>query len=125
MNKALKDLLSIGRENKEVKVAGVKWKLHTLNAEEQLAATDSTGDYDNLTRVMALKIAILSRALESVNGEPLGNVGETRDALNKMQFSIVNKLFDEYDKMITNQEKVLTDLDNESEETEEKVVEQK
>ena len=64
-----------------------------------------------LARVNALKVAILARALISVDNEPVGNVGETAELLNKMQPMIINRLYDEYDNMISEQENALADLD--------------
>lgn len=111
MNKALKDLIALGRSQKTVEVFGKSWKLHTLDAQDQLLATNSTSDYDNLSRVMALKVAILAHAIDSVDGEPLGNAGESRELLNKLQVPLINRLYNEYEKLMDIQDDKLRDLD--------------
>lgn len=103
MNKALKNLINIGNTSKEVEIFGSKWHMHVLNAQDQLVATNSTSAFDDLSRVLAMKIAILARAIDSIDGEPLGNAGEAREVLSKLQASIVHKLYDEYDKLVEHQ----------------------
>ena len=111
MNKALKDLISIGKKSKDVEVYGKTWSMHTLDTQDQLSATNSTSDYDNLSRVMALKVTILSRAIDTVDGEPLGNAGEARELLSRLQVPLINKLYDEYDKLVTAQNDELNKLE--------------
>lgn len=111
MKNALKDLVFLGHAEKVISLFGHEWKMKTIDASAQIAATASTGDYDTLARVNALKVAILARALISVDNEPVGNVGETAELLNKMQPMIINRLYDEYDNMISEQENALADLD--------------
>ena len=117
MNKALKDLISIGKKSKDVEVYGKTWSMHTLDTQDQLSATNSTSDYDNLSRVMALKVTILSRAIDTVDGEPLGNAGEARELLSRLQVPLINKLYDEYDKLVTAQNDELNKLELEDTKT--------
>ena len=129
MNKALKSLIQMGRTQKDVEVYGKVWSMHTLDAQDQLMATNSTSEYDNLSRVMALKVAILARAIDTVDGESLGNAGESRDLLSRLQVPLINKLYDEYDKLVEKQNDKLQDLDKQkdidSNETEEEEIPQK
>lgn len=111
MNKALKSLISLGRSQREVELFGKKWVMHTLDAQDQLLATDSTRDYDGLSRVMALKIAILAHAIDSVDGEGLGNAGESRELLNQLQVPLINRLYNEYEQLMNIQDDKLKELD--------------
>ena len=111
MKNSLKDLVFLGRSEKDIQLFGHEWKIKTIDSSAQIAATASTGDYDTLARVNALKVAILARALVSVDNEPTGNVGETAELLNKLQPMIINRLYDEYDNMLREQEDALSDLD--------------
>mgnify|MGYP007070295490 CR=1 FL=1 len=117
MNKALKNLINMGQTTAEVTVYGSKWKMHTLDSQDQLVATNSTSAFDDLSRVLAMKIAILSRAIDSVDGEPLGNAGEAREALSKLQASLIHKLYDEYDKLIEQQNTKLKQLEEKDDKT--------
>ena len=112
MNKALKDLISMGKTGSEITLYGKKWKMHTLNSQDQLAATNSTGAFDDLSRVLAMKIAILARAIDTVDGEPIGNPSEARELLSQLQAQLIHKLYDEYDKLIEQQNDKLKKMDN-------------
>ena len=112
MNKALQDLIAIGKTSNEVTLYGKKWKMHTLNSQDQLAATNSTGAFDDLSRVLAMKVAILARAIDTVDGEPIGNPSEARELLSKLQAGLIHKLYDEYDKLIEQQNDKLKKLDD-------------
>lgn len=103
MNKTLKNLINLGTTSKEVEVFGSKWKMHVLNTQDQLVATNSTSQFDDLSRVLAMKVAILSRAIDTIDGEPIGNAGEAREMLAKLQAGMVHKLYDEYDKLVEQQ----------------------
>lgn len=111
MKKALQDLIFLGRVEDTFKVMGKDWKMHTLNSSDQLQATASTAEYDNLARVQALKVAILSRALDSIDDEPIGNVGETRAFLNQLQTNIVFTLYEKYEELQEKQTDALTNYE--------------
>lgn len=114
MNKALKNLISLGKTSKEVEIFGCKWKMHTLDTQDQLAATNSTSAFDDLSRILAMKIAILARAIDSIDGEPIGNAGEARETLSKLQASMIHKLYDEYDKLVEQQNDKMKKLEDNS-----------
>lgn len=124
MSKVLNDLIELGSAKKDVKAFGKTWKMHTLNIKDQLTATNSTSDYDTLSRVVALKVAIVANAVDSVDGQSLGNKSERREIFGKLPIPIINHLYNEYEKLIDSQNKKLNDLsknDNDSDNvTEEK-----
>lgn len=124
MSKVLNDLIELGSAKKDVKAFGKTWKMHTLNIKDQLTATNSTSDYDTLSRVVALKVAIVANAVDSVDGQSLGNKSERREIFGKLPIPIINHLYNEYEKLIDSQNEKLNDLsknDNDSDNvTEEK-----
>jgi len=110
MNKVLNDLIELGSAKKDVKAFGKIWKMHTLDAKDQLAATNSTSDYDTLSRVVALKVAIIANAIESVDGQSLGNKSERRETFGKLPIPIINYLYNEYEKLLDSQNEKLNNL---------------
>lgn len=117
MSKVLNDLIELGSTKKDVKAFGKTWKMHTLNIKDQLTATNSTSDYDTLSRVVALKVAIVANAVDSVDGQSLGNKSERREIFGKLPIPIINHLYNEYEKLIDSQNEKLNDLsknDNDS-----------
>ena len=123
MSKVLNDLIELGSAKKDVKAFGKTWKMHTLNIKDQLTATNSTSDYDTLSRVVALKVAIVANAVDSVDGQSLGNKSERREIFGKLPIPIINHLYNEYEKLIDSQNEKLNDLsknDNDSDNVTEK-----
>lgn len=112
MKKVLQDLIFLGRVEKEVTVFGKKWKMITLDSDEHLKATNSTGNYDNLSRLYALKVEILSRAIQGIDGIVIEDEIEGRELVTKLQPPVVNKLYDEYEKMQQKQNDSLNELDD-------------
>lgn len=110
MSKVLNDLIELGSTKKDVKAFGKTWKMHTLNIKDQLTATNSTSDYDTLSRVVALKVAIVANAVDSVDGQSLGNKSERREIFGKLPIPIINHLYNEYEKLIDSQNEKLNDL---------------
>lgn len=97
MRKALEDLIFLGAVEGEVEILGKKWKLRTLQSKQHLSATSSTGEYDNLTRIYALKMEILGRALVKVDDIMMTEETETVDFIKSLQPAIVNRLYEEYE----------------------------
>ena len=110
MNKTLKSLIQAGRVTKDVQLYGRTWTMHTLDTRDQLVASNSTSDYDALSRVMALKVAMLAHAIDKVDGESLGTTGEKRDVLGRLQVPVLNALYAEYEKLLDKQNNDLNDL---------------
>lgn len=111
MKKALADLVFLGAVEDKVKVFGKEWEMKTLTAQEHLEATSATADYDTLSRIYALKVEMLARVLKSVDGEPFEDKFETRSILKDMQAPVVNKLYDELEKLQDKQQDALKDFE--------------
>ena len=111
MNKALKSLISIGRAEKDIEIYGRVFHIHTLDMHEQLLATNSTSEYDNLSRILAMRIAILSYAVDSIDGEDLGNNSEIREIFSQLQVPLINKIYNEYEKLADQQAEDLRKLE--------------
>jgi viroplasmin and RNaseH domain-containing protein len=110
MNKILEDLIFLGAAKEDVSVFGKTWTLETLSSEKQLQATAATGNYDTLSRLYALKIEFLGRAIKAVDGTPLTDEAEVLEFVKKLQPIVVNKLYDEYEKIQNKQNESLKDL---------------
>lgn len=100
MSKVLNDLIDLGTTKKDISAFGKTWKMHTLNTKDQLTATNSTSEYDTFSRVVALKVAILANAVDSVDGQSLGNRSEKREIFGKLPIPIINALYNEYEKLV-------------------------
>lgn len=111
MRKVLEDLIFIGAVKEPVTLFGHTWVLETLNADQQLDVMTATGHLDTLARIYAIKTEILARALKEVDGEPLNDLAEKIDFIKKLQQPIINKLYDEYEKIQTKQNETLKDID--------------
>lgn len=111
MRKILEDLIFIGAAEDTILLYGKKWKLNTLTSQQHLDATSATSGYDTLSRIYALKMEILGRSLKGIDDIILDNEGETIEFVKKLQPQIVNKLFDEYEKLQQKQNESLNDLD--------------
>ena len=103
IRKALESLISEGVVEETVHVAEKSWTMKTLQSGEHLDATSSTAQYDTLSRIYALKMEILARAIKSVEGIKLDKIEESLDFIRQLQPVIVNKLYDEYEKLQTKQ----------------------
>lgn len=111
MKKALADLVFLGAVDEGVKIFGKEWRMKTLSAEEHLEATSATADYDTLSRIYALKVEMLARSIKSVDNEPFEDRYAALKILKEMQAPIVNKLYDEYEKLQEKQLGALKDFE--------------
>lgn len=110
MKKILEDLIFLGATTNEVTLFGKKWKLGTLSSEEHLEATNMTGQYETLSRIYALKLEILGRSLKEIDGVALDDKIETIGFVKKLQPPVVNKLYEEYEKLQQKQVESLNDI---------------
>lgn len=110
MRKVLEDLIFVGTLKETYKLYQRDWTLRTLSSDEQLQAASTTREYDNLSRVYALKIATLSRSIVEVNNVELNDVGEKIELLGKMQQPIVDLLYEKYTDLQKKQDEALKDL---------------
>ena len=109
-------LATAGKIEDETVVAGYTFKMHTLTVMENnevLAAVSQTAH--ELAKLGHLRIAVLSRAIDSVNGAPLeslhkgppGDIQQIREqTLGSWQMSMVTRLFDAYTTMLERSEAV-------------------
>jgi len=112
MRKALNDLIFLGVIRETIEIGGHTWTLQTLTTEEQLEATSITSNYtEYITKVYSLTIEILIRALKMVDNEPLADKTEAAEFVKQLQPIIVNKLYEEYNKMQEKQNKSLESID--------------
>lgn len=112
MRKSLEDLIFIGRIDKTFNVFGKKWTLSTLTSSEQLEATSATDGFDTLSRVPALKIAILARSVKKVEDIELNDVKENSEFIGKLQMPLINELFSKYEELQREQDDALKNLDD-------------
>lgn len=111
MRKVLEDLIFLGVAEEEFTVFGKTWTLKTLDSEEHLDATNATGDYDTLSRIYALKVEMLGRALKSVEGIKLKDKEESLSLVRKLQPAVVNKLYEKYEELQKQRSDSLNELD--------------
>lgn len=112
INKALADLIFIGEIEEEVVLFNKTWKMRTLTSEEHLSATSATADYDPISRIFAIKVEVLSRAIKSVDGEPFENRLEAAKTFRSMQAVIIDRLYQKYDEIQQKQENALNKFDD-------------
>jgi DNA-binding HxlR family transcriptional regulator len=111
MRKVLEDLIFIGSIKETIDLFGKKWTLETLNSDQQLEVMTITGNYDTLTRIYAIKNEILARSLKQIDDIPLVDYKETLEFINKLQSPVVNKLYENYEKLVAKQNESLKELD--------------
>jgi hypothetical protein len=118
-------LVTTGQIREESVVGGYKFVLRTLNARENnevLSAVAAVND--DLEKLGVLRLSVLARAIETVNGVPLENVPggdpaltgvRRRESLLELfQLQMVVSLFEKYSTMLERSEAVFnTAIDNE------------
>lgn len=108
MRKILEDLVFSGYIENTVEIHDKTWRLRTLTSEQNLSAINAMTAYtENLSRIYAMKIEVLGRALKEVNGIIIEDVEEGIEFIKNLQTPIVNKLYDEYEKLYADQQKSL------------------
>lgn len=110
MRKILEDLIFIGKAEEVVTLFGKEWKLSTLTSAAHLEATNFSGNYEVLSRVYALKLEILGRALVSVNDIEFENLAEKLELVKQLQPIVINKLYEAYEKMQIEKNKSLENI---------------
>lgn len=111
MRKVLEDLLFVGTLKETYKIFGKEWVLKTLTSDEQLKATSSTGDYDNVSRINALKLALLARSLCEIDGVELNDFKEKIEFLGKLQQPVIDMLYIKFNELQTKQDQALKEMD--------------
>lgn len=113
MRKSLEELIFVGTLKKSYKLFGKEWTFKTLSSDEQLQATSSTGDYDNISRMSAFKIAVLARSLVEIDNIELTDVREKIELLGKMQQPVIDMLYNRFTELQNEQDKALREMDSE------------
>lgn len=111
MRKALEDLVFLGQMEDTFTLLGKTWKITTVSSDEQLSATSRTSSYDNLARLNALKIEILSFALKQVDGIELKDSDETGEFVRRLPQPIINAIFEKYEDLATKQAEALEEVE--------------
>lgn len=111
MRKILEDLIFIGTLKETYKIFGKEWVLKTLTSEEKLQATSSTSDYDNVSRINALKLAFLSRSLCEIDGVELNEIKEKLEFLGNLQQPVVDMLYIKFDELQKKQDESLKEME--------------
>lgn len=113
----LSQLISTGSIIEEKQFAGFTFRMRTLNARENNEVLTSTLSVkDDLEKLGRIRIAVLARAIETVNGVPLEQVPgvdmklpiiQRREALiGNLQLTMVVELFNTYTGMLERSEQV-------------------
>lgn len=115
MSKELEKLIFIGRATKEVEIGGAKFELSTLLNREQDQIVKMMYTFTNPGDLFAVRSLTLAHALKSVDGVSLDEIevgGEFEtgfhkkiEIINCLQLSVVEKLFEEYEKLLGNLDK--------------------
>lgn len=111
MRKVLEDLIFVGDVKETYKVVGHDWTLKTLTSEEQMAATDSTRNYDNVARINALKTAVLARSIIELDGIAMKDIRENIEFLGTISQSIIDLVYDKYLELQRKQDEELKNVD--------------
>lgn len=117
MRASLKDLIFLGRVEKDVNIGGFEFKLSTLTNSKNREIVSSMMRYEPSERVLHIRHHTLAAALVSINDVPLENIDESFQNLSTLEArlaaieslapSIIDILFEEYDKMVSENQKVL------------------
>jgi hypothetical protein len=106
----LKDLIFLGRLQREVEIGGYKFFLTTLNTKEQRVVMQKIMVVDDVTRLLDAKPVTLAFALKTVNDVNLEDICEDEnleDSFDKrisvimsLQVGLIESLFKAYEELI-------------------------
>lgn len=109
--KTLEELLFAGRVKTEFSIAGNKYVIATLTNKEQNYVITEMYGFGDAADLFVIKSLTLAMALKSINGVDIGDIlmdGEfksdvyqRKEVIDNLQVSIVEKLYDNYSKMIS------------------------
>ena len=110
----LKSFSALNRVEKEFEILdGLKVSMHTLSVIQQQQAlselpTSPLGQ-DLALRALVLQQALLVYALDAINGEKI-TLQQAKDFIQNAQAPIFNEIYNCYDLMAQEQDKILTEL---------------
>ena len=106
----LKDLIFLGRLQKEVVVGGYKFFLTTLNTKEQRTVMQKIMVVDDVTRLLDAKPVTLAYALKTINDVNLEDICEDEEledsfakrisVIMSLQVGLIESLFKSYEELI-------------------------
>jgi hypothetical protein len=109
--KDFNDLADVGRITRTIRVGNHDIVMHTLNSNEYSAMAGNLKDDDAIgmtKRLEALQREIVAHAIESIDGKKL-SAEDSVALVGMMQIGLSNMLYEEYGKMVEEQNKVLED----------------
>ena len=109
--KDIRELIFLGRIEETFEEFGFTWAVHTLNGKENSEAMAAVQHLDGLAQLNQLRIEVLSRAIGTINGQPLETLYQgsdpnasiatkRREVMGSLQSPVLNKLFDKYSAMV-------------------------
>ena len=117
------ELFSYGNITEEVKIGSVSVKLVPLSTKKMIEAFDASLHLDSNAQALEYKKQILSRSIVSISGIPplfedinkptSEEIQKVNDLLGKLHVSILNKLYDAFDKLdndVSKEKEVLDEL---------------
>ena len=105
LEESLKELVFSGYMSKTVTLYDKKWTFHVLSMDEIRQAYHDADAYEGIAYNIALRLMILSRALDSVDGAIFLNKDECTNFLYKLPITILMKVYDEYFQLSLEQDK--------------------
>jgi len=121
----LSDLINVGRIEREFIVNNYKFRMHTLNNEENEKAMQVISQHtEPIIKVSAIRTSLLALAIDKVNGVTLeslyvgseSNISsfeKKKRIIDSWQQIFTQKIFEEYDKMMQESDKVTKNSEEE------------
>ena len=115
----LEKLIFVGRTRKEVEIEGVKFVVSTLSNKEHGEMVKALYRFQDAADLFTVRVLTLGQALRSIDGVELDDIeidGEFESPYQKrmslidmLQISVVEKLFDEYESLLADEEEATKD----------------
>jgi hypothetical protein len=119
----VKSLVLLGRIEESFDDFGFTWHMHSLNSSENSDAMAAVQHLDGLAQINQLRIEVLSRAIDTINSQPLevtytgdpktNTIAKKREIVGSWQPTVLNKLFEKYSSLVDRSNKTVNgDLGN-------------
>jgi hypothetical protein len=116
------EIALLGNQKTEVLILGRKFKIRTLDSDEEGTANAAAAVWDPETKKQILKIEKLARAIESIDGasfsvskeeadQGLSSSGKARKAIYKWQRPVVERVYSELEKLEEMREQSLREIE--------------
>ena len=113
MRKVLEDMIFIGCVKETYKLFNKEWTLKSLTADEIVEASLITRDYDQLSRINAIKVSTLTRSLVALDGEELTDLDEKAKFFSKLQQPVIDIIYNKYIELQKKKKNEIDNLNNE------------